>query len=209
MKDKQSPLKSTITSCCKGIKKCYGGPWYRRIFVWMATVILCFLLFLGAVDINFLNLFGKSPGFADIKNPSTNEASEIYSADSVLIGRFYNENRTPVKYEDLPQHLIHTLIDTEDERYYEHHGIDIQALFAAVKDMAGGHARGASTITQQLAKNLFRVRTQYSTGILGKVPGVKLLIMKVKEWIVALKLEYVFSKEEILTNVKYKVRAVS
>lgn len=199
MKDKQSPLKSTITSCCKGIKKCYGGPWYRRIFVWMATVILCFLLFLGAVDINFLNLFGKSPGFADIRNPFTNEASEIYSADSVLIGRFYNENRTPVKYEDLPQHLIHTLIDTEDERYYEHHGIDIQALFAAVKDMAGGHARGASTITQQLAKNLFRVRTQYSTGILGKVPGVKLLIMKVKEWIVALKLEYVFSKEEILT----------
>ena len=112
---------------------------------------------------------------------------------------FSTENRTPVKYEDLPPHLIRTLIDTEDERFYKHHGIDFQGLFAAVKDMVGGHARGASTITQQLAKNMFRVRTQYSTGLLGKIPGVKILVMKAKEWIVAVKLEMIFSKEEILT----------
>lgn len=181
------------------LRRIYGGPWYKKIIVWVCTVFVAIILLLGAVDINFLYLFGKSPGFKDIKNPVTNAASEIYSADSVLIGRFFNENRTPVEYEDLPVHLVNTLIDTEDERFYEHHGVDFQGLFAAVKDMIGGHARGASTITQQLAKNLFRVRTQYSTGLLGKIPGVKILVMKAKEWIVAVKLEMVFSKEEILT----------
>ena len=183
----------------KVFRKIYGGPWYKKVFVWIATVIVSIILLLGAVDINFLYLFGRSPGFKDIKNPVTNAASEIYSADSVLIGRFFNENRTPVKYNDLPAHLINTLIDTEDERFYKHHGVDFQGLFAAVKDMVGGHARGASTITQQLAKNMFRVRTQYSTGLLGKIPGVKILVMKAKEWIVAVKLEMIFSKEEILT----------
>lgn len=180
-------------------RKIYGGPWYKKILVWIITVFVGVILLLGAVDINFLYLFGRSPGFKDIKSPVTSVASEVYSSDSVLIGRFFNENRTPVKYEDLPPHLIHTLIDTEDERFYQHHGVDFQGLFAAVKDMVGGHARGASTITQQLAKNLFRVRTQYSTGLLGKIPGVKILVMKAKEWIVAVKLEMIFSKEEILT----------
>ena len=194
---------SLLSSCLRKTKmffrKIYKGPWYKQVVVWIATFFVSIVLLLGAVDINFLYLFGRSPGFSDIKSPITSAASEVYSSDSVLIGRFFNENRTPVKYEDLPPHLIRTLIDTEDERFYKHHGIDFQGLFAAVKDMVGGHARGASTITQQLAKNMFRVRTQYSTGLLGKIPGVKILVMKAKEWIVAVKLEMIFSKEEILT----------
>ena len=177
----------------------YRGPWYKKTVAWIITCVLSVILLLIAVDINFLYLFGKSPGFKDIEHPVTSEASEIYSADSVLIGRFFSENRTPVEYEDISPIIIQTLIDTEDERFYHHHGIDFQGLFAAAKDIAGGHARGASTITQQLAKNLFRVRTQYSTGLLGKIPGVKILVMKAKEWIVAAKLEMIFSKEEILT----------
>ena len=181
------------------IRHFYGGPWYKRIIVWLITFVVCFILLLGAVDCNFLYLFGKSPGFADIKNPTTHEASEIYSADSVLIGRFFNENRTPVTYEEISDRIVRTLIATEDERFYHHRGIDFKGLFAAGKDILRGHARGASTITQQLAKNLFRVRTQYSTGLCGHIPGVKLLVMKAKEWIVALKLEMVYSKEEILT----------
>lgn len=183
----------------RAFKGLYCGPWYKKLVVWGVTLVLLFVLFLLAVDNNFLRLFGKSPGFEEIKNPVNSEASEIYSADSVMIGRFFSENRSPVEYKDISPIIIHTLIDTEDERFYHHHGIDFKGLFAAVKDMAGGHARGASTITQQLAKNLFRVRTQYSTGFLGKIPGVKILIMKAKEWIVAIKLEMIFSKEEILT----------
>lgn len=181
------------------LRRLYGGPWFRRIVVYLCTLVLALVLLLLAVDNNLFGLFGRSPGFDDIKNPVNSEASEIYSADSVLIGRFFSENRTPVKYADISPVIIHTLIDTEDVRFYRHRGIDFQGIFAAVKDMFQGRARGASTITQQLAKNLFRVRTQYSTGTLGRIPGVKILVMKAKEWIVAVKLEMIFSKEEILT----------
>ena len=160
---------------------------------------MAFVLLLLAVDNNFLYLFGKSPTYQRISHPVSNEASEIYSADSVLIGRFFSENRTPVAYGDISPIAIRTLIATEDERFYSHHGIDFAGLLAAAKDIAMGHARGGSTITQQLAKNLFRVRTQYSTGLLGNIPGLKLVIMKMKEWIAAVKLEHAFSKEDILT----------
>ena len=178
----------------------YAGPWWKKLFVWIATLLLLLILFLGAVDVNFLWLFGRSPGFKDIKNPINNEASIIFSADSVTIGKFYNENRTPVSYQEISPVLVRTLIATEDERFYHHHGIDVKGLFAAVKDMFGGHARGASTITQQLAKNLFRVRTkkEYSTGLLGRFGPTRLLTIKAKEWIVATKLEVLFSKEDIL-----------
>ena len=143
----------------RAVGRLYGGPWYRKLLVWPCTLVLLFILGLGAVDCNFLWLFGHSPGFSDIEKPVVSEASEIYSADSVLLGRYFSENRTPVEYGEISPVLIHTLIDTEDERFYHHHGVDFTGLFAAVKDMARGHARGASTITQQLAKNLFRVRT--------------------------------------------------
>ncbi|MBO4611796.1 MAG: transglycosylase domain-containing protein [Bacteroidaceae bacterium] len=179
----------------------YTGPWWQRIIVWFFTALLLLILFLGAVDVNFLWLFGRSPGFKDIKHPITSEASIILSADSIVIGKYYNENRTPVSYQEISPKLIRTLISTEDVRFYHHHGIDVKGLFAAFKDMFGGHARGASTITQQLAKNLFRVRTkkEYSTGLLGKISFTRLLTIKAKEWIVATKLEMLFSKEEILT----------
>ena len=177
----------------------YSGSWYKRLAAWLATAFVVVMLLLGAVDCNFCYLFGRSPGFSDIKDPATSEASEVYTCDGVLMGRFFNENRTPVKYEDISPILIRTLVDTEDERFYQHRGIDVVGLFSAGKDIVQGHARGASTITQQLAKNLFRVRTKYSTGLLGHIPGVKIVIMKLKEWIVALKLEWVFSKEDILT----------
>jgi penicillin-binding protein 1A len=137
---------------------------------------------------------------SDVKNTHPAEASEIYSADNVKIGKFFSENRTPATYDEVSPVFWQALIDTEDERFYHHHGIDYQAFGAALKDyILHRDARGASTITQQLAKNLFRVRTQYSTGLLGQIPGLKIIIMKSKEWITAYKLEWNFSKEEILT----------
>lgn len=177
------------------------APVWKKILVGLASILVTLLLYLGAVDINFLWLFGKSPGyFSGICDPQTSQASEIYSADGVLIGKFFNENRTPVKYEDVCPDFFKALIDTEDERFYKHFGIDPIGLFAAVKDAAFRHeGRGASTITQQLAKNMFRVRSQYSTGLLGKIPGLRILIVKSKEWIIALKLESYYSKKEILT----------
>ena len=178
-----------------------GRPWYIKILSALVTLIVVFFLYLIAVDVNFLWLFGKSPSMSTIKNKRPAEASIIYSADGKTIGKFFSENRTPVTYEEVNPVFWKALIDTEDERFYSHHGIDYTAFAAVAKEyvLLRG-ARGASTITQQLAKNLFRTRSEYSTGLLGNIPGLKMLIMKSKEWITAYKLEYFFTKNEILTQ---------
>ncbi|MCC7333200.1 MAG: penicillin-binding protein [Flavobacteriales bacterium] len=173
--------------------------WYRKITNLFITGFVLFLISLFLIDINFLWLFGKSPSLYSISNPEQNISSEIVSADGKVIGKFFTENRMPVKYEEISPIIIETLIATEDERFYEHFGVDVKGLFGAVKDMMKGDARGASTITQQLVKNMHKTRDQYSTGLFGYIPGVKLLIMKLKEWISAIKIEMLYSKQEILT----------
>ena len=201
-------MKQIISRCWQAIKGFWpwykhlyqGKKWYSRLAIGFASFIVAFILYLFMVDINFLWLFGKSPGLSSIMHPKTVEASELYSADGVLIGKYFSENRTPVEYDDVNPVFWRALIDTEDERFFHHFGIDFQAVFAALKDyVVHRDARGASTITQQLVKNMFRVRTEYSTGLLGYIPGVKMLIMKSKEWITAVKIELFFNKKEILT----------
>lgn len=194
-------FKKAFIRFCKWYKGLYiGRPWYVKLCTVTMSLILLFISYLIAVDINFLWLFGRSPSMSVIKNPEPNIASELYSADGVMIGKFFNENRTPVKYEEVNPVFWQALIATEDERFYHHFGIDFQGVVAALKDyVVHKDARGASTITQQLVKNMFRVRTQYSTGLLGNIPGLKILIMKSKEWITAVKIESIFTKDEILT----------
>ncbi len=171
-----------------------GRPWYVKTISALGTFVVLFMLYLGAVDLNLFWLFGKSPGWSEIREHRTAQASELYSADGVLLGKYFNENRIPVEYKDVAPVFWQALISTEDERFYDHWGVDPLGLIGAAKDAATGRGgRGASTITQQLAKNMFRVRTQYSTGLVGKIPGVKILIMKTKEWITALKLEFYFA----------------
>jgi len=176
-----------------------GAPWYKKMLVGIISFIAFIIIYVFAVYFNLFWLFGKSPSIDNIMHPQNNEASEIYTEDSVLIGKYFNENRSPIKYEDVNPMFYKTLIDTEDERFYQHHGVDFKGLFAAAKDMLHGNARGASTITQQLVKNMFRTRSQYSTGLLGKIPGVKMVIMKSKEWILAIGLEFFYNKKDILT----------
>ncbi|MBR5170706.1 MAG: penicillin-binding protein [Muribaculaceae bacterium] len=176
-----------------------GRPWWAKTLAALGTFIVLFLFYLVAVDINLLWLFGKSPSTYSIMHPRNPEASYLYSADGKTIGKYYDENRTPVPYDSINPQFFQVLIDTEDERFYSHHGIDFSGLGAAAKDMVlHGRPRGASTITQQLVKNMFRTRSDYSTGLLGYIPGVKMLIMKSKEWIIATKLEIFYSKQEIL-----------
>ena len=193
---------SWITGIWPAYKSLYKGrPWYVKILAALVSFIVLFFLYLVAVDVNFLWLFGKSPSMTTIKNKRPAEASIIYSADGKTIGKFFSENRTPVTYEEVNPVFWKALIDTEDERFYSHHGIDYTAFAAVAKEyILHRDARGASTITQQLAKNLFRTRSEYSTGLLGNIPGLKMLIMKSKEWITAYKLEYFFTKNEILTQ---------
>lgn len=174
-------------------------PWYRKTLNIIFTCIWVFFLYLFLVDINFLWLFGKSPSMYSISHPDQNIASEIISSDGKIIGKYFTENRIPIEYNEISPKIIKTLISTEDERFYQHFGIDFQGVFAAMKDMTKGNARGASTITQQLVKNMYKTRNQYSTGLFGFVPGIKLIIMKTKEWVTAVKIEMFYNKQQILT----------
>jgi penicillin-binding protein 1A len=159
-------------------------------------LVAFWLLFIGsfvAVIFFFLcaswGVFGPMPTFDELENPASNVATEIISSDGKTIGKFYLENRVPVKYEDLPQHLVDALIATEDERFREHSGIDARGTLRAITSV--GSSGGASTITQQLAKLLFHGE--------GSRSLMRRLTQKAKEWVIAVKLERQYTKEEILT----------
>ena len=172
---------------------------FRKIINLTVTSFVLFLIYLFVVDINLFWLFGKSPGLSSINNPNQSVATIIYTSDGKILGKYFRENRTPVEYSEISDKLIKTLISTEDERFYKHFGIDIKGVLAAIKDMTKGKSRGASTITQQLVKNMYKTRNQYSTGLFGYIPGLKLVIMKTKEWTTAVKIEIFYSKKDILT----------
>ncbi|WP_156306708.1 transglycosylase domain-containing protein [Sphingobacterium endophyticum] len=172
----------------------------RNKFLRIALIVIYFIvLFTCAVQINFLGLFGSSPTKKEILLPELNVSSELFTADSVLIGRYYKQDRDPVPYDSISKNIINALIATEDVRFMRHHGVDFLGLFGGLFSTLSGSDRGASTITQQLAKNLYRTRYQDSQGLLGKIPGVGLIVTKYKEWMTAFKLESKYSKEEILT----------
>lgn len=131
--------------------------------------------------------------------PTLNVASELYTSDSVLIGRYFDEDRDPVTLDSIAPEVINALIATEDIRFYKHKGVDFLGLVSGVVSTIKGDQRGASTITQQLAKNLFKTRYKQSQGYLSKIPGIRILITKYKEWMTAYKLESRYSKNEIIT----------
>jgi penicillin-binding protein 1A len=156
---------------------------FWKVFLW-GTGLFVLLLIL----INF-GLFGGMPSLAELENPSIVEASEVLASDGTPMGKYYKDrgNRSVVTYNDISKHIVDALVATEDERFYEHSGIDARSLFRAVVML--GRDGGGSTITQQLAKNLL---DQGSHNFLFRV------IEKFKEWIIAVKLERNFTKEEIL-----------
>lgn len=156
-------------------------------FIWRVFWIgLLFVVALFACA-NF-GVFGKMPSLLELENPEADLASEIMSADGVTMGKFYSENRSEVKYSDISPNVIHALIATEDQNFYEHSGIDAKAVARAVFKL--GTDGGGSPITQQLAKMILRQ---------GRGNIVERILDKMKEWIVAVKLERNFTKEEIIT----------
>ncbi|HZW62628.1 MAG TPA: transglycosylase domain-containing protein [Flavobacteriaceae bacterium] len=159
--------------------------WFWKIFLGgiLAIVLLFLLASWGA--------FGKMPDHTILENPRTNLATEIISSDGKTLGKFYyNDNRTPVGYNQLPQHLIDALIATEDARYYKHSGIDWFGTLRAVFKL--GKGGGASTISQQLAKQLFH--GEGSSNIIERIT------QKMKEWVIAIRLEQQYTKEEIIAQ---------
>ena len=168
----------------------------KDIKVYLIVIWTLFLLFALSVFLLFHGIvhewFGEMPTFEELENPETNLATEIISADGKLLGTYYIENRSNVSYADIAPDLIHALISIEDVRFYEHSGIDKIALFRVAKGIATGNSDqgGGSTITQQLAKNLFPRGENLSKS--------KLVIRKLQEWVTATKLEYNYSKDEII-----------
>ncbi|WP_299217347.1 transglycosylase domain-containing protein [uncultured Dokdonia sp.] len=156
--------------------------WFWALFA--GGILAMVLLFLLAS----WNVFGKLPTFEELENPESNLATKIISADGQQLGTYYNENRTPIKYEDLPQHLVDALVATEDERYYEHSGIDFRGTARAIAYL--GQNGGASTVTQQLSKLLFSDPPEST---------IERLIQKAKEYVIATRLERQYTKEEIIT----------
>jgi len=162
---------------------------FKKYIKWFWMTVLggfsfLILLFLFA-SWGFL---GALPTFEELENPENNLATEVISSDGKTLGKYATENRTPIKYKDLPQNILQALVATEDERFYEHSGIDFYSTARAVLKPGSG---GASTITQQLAKMLFTGRA--SRNIFLRIG------QKVKEWVVATKLERQYTKNEILT----------
>ncbi|MDR6943929.1 penicillin-binding protein 1A [Mucilaginibacter pocheonensis] len=125
--------------------------------------------------------------------------SEVYTADGKLIGQYYKENRSPVELKNISPNLINALVATEDVRFYKHHGVDFYSFFTSMLSTAKGERRGGSTITQQLAKNLFETRKRKSQGIIKRIPVIRTIVYKCKEWLTAFKIEHVYNKQQILT----------
>jgi len=147
---------------------------------------------IGSIFLIFLlaswGALGHMPSFNDLENPESNLATEIISSDGETIGKFYNENRSSITYNELPKHLVDALVATEDERFYDHSGIDARGTLRAATSL--GTSGGASTLSQQLAKQLFHGE--------GSKNIVMRIFQKIKEWIIAIRLERQYTKNEII-----------
>ncbi|WP_337042485.1 penicillin-binding protein 1A [Emticicia sp. 17c] len=177
---------------------------YKKIIsnIWKFTAYstLLVVVYLLAVSFNLFWLFGKMPSPEEIENPKSDVASEIISADGKVIGKFLYENRSPIDFSELSPNIINALVATEDVRFTVHSGIDARSTLRVITGLFSGQRKGGgSTISQQLAKNLFKMReSDYYQGPLYNIPGIKQIIIKTKEWITAIKLERRYTKQEIM-----------
>ena len=174
----------------------------KKYIIWFwALFATPFVLMLIIFTLISRDVFGPIPSFEELENPDNKLAAEVYSEDGVLLGKYFIQNRTWTNYEDISPYMINALIATEDIRFYRHSGIDVRGLGRVmVKSLILRQegAGGGSTITQQLAKNLFVERGDLS-GYSKAGRSVRLVFSKFKEWYTAVKLERSYTKEEILT----------
>ena len=171
-----------------------------KIWKYTGYGAIAFIVYLIAVNFNLFWLFGKMPSLEDIDNPKSDVASEIISSDGKVLAKFFYENRSPIDFNELSPNVVNALIATEDVRFTIHSGIDARSTLRAVTGVLTGQSKGGgSTISQQLAKNLFKLReTDFYRGPMYYIPGLRQLLIKTKEWITAIKLERRYTKQEIM-----------
>ena len=173
---------------------------YRKYKIWFWAIFATpFVLIITIFILISFDLFGPMPSFEELENPENNLAAEVYSADGVLLGKFFLQNRTWVDYDEISPYVIGALIATEDIRFHRHSGIDIRGLMRVVIKtiILRQEAGGGSTITQQLAKNLYSTREMMEDGTV-KSHSIGLGLAKFKEWATAVRLERNYTKEEII-----------
>jgi penicillin-binding protein 1A len=177
---------------------------YRRTIVrlwrFAALGLGLFIFYIVAVSFNLFWLFGPMPDLKTLENPKWELASELISEDGKSMGKYIIENRALVEFDQVSPRLIEALLATEDARFVKHSGIDLRSLFRVVKGVVTGDtgSGGGSTLTQQVAKNLFQTRSEKYRGILGHIPLVRTVIVKTKEWVLSVILERKYTKREIL-----------
>lgn len=158
-------------------------------YIWRIVLGL-FAFVVMMITLTIFDVFGQLPSFRDLENPKSNQATEIISSDKQVLGTYYIQNRSNVTYRELSPNVINALVATEDKRFYDHSGIDFGRSFTIFAHLLIGQKQGGSTITQQLALNLFSERS---------ANPFKRVIQKLQEWVTAVKLERHYTKEEILT----------
>ncbi len=189
------------------ITKIFGSkrPWFRKAIRYIWILFLCIALglplYVYTVSVDLFGLFGGMPSLAEVENPENDLSSELISSDGVSLGRYFRFNRSQVTFDELSDELVNTLVLSEDHRFYEHSGLDFPAYLRVAWGLFTFQpSGGGSTITQQLAKNLYtRNRDRGLDGIvakLGRYP--RRIVQKTKEWIIAVNLERNFTKEEII-----------
>ena len=180
--------------------------WFKKLIKAIWILFLCIIIgvpvYVYAVRFDLFGLFGGMPSLRAIENPENDLSSQLITADGVSLGSYFRYNRSQVTYDQLSPDLVNTLLYSEDHRFYDHSGLDFQAYLRVVYGILtfnSGSKGGGSTITQQLAKNLYtqNPELQGSLAKLGKVPSR--IIQKTKEWIIAIHLERNFTKEEIIS----------
>ena len=183
----------------------YRSEWFKKGVKLLWILFICFIvglpLYVLSVSSDLFGLFGGMPSLKSIENPENDLSSELISSDGVSLGRYFRYNRSQVTYDQLSPDLVNTLLLSEDHRYYDHSGLDFQAYLRVaygVLTFNSGAKGGGSTITQQLAKNLFATRGTELEGPLSRKGPMKMLVTKTKEWIIAVQLERNFTKEEII-----------
>lgn len=181
-----------------------SGRYYsviRTIYKFTFWAVVLSLGFYLQLRTNFLWLTGGMPSIEALQNPKMNQSSSIYSSDGELIGKFFTENRSAVDSSDISPWMFKALIATEDKRFDRHSGIDLRRMASVAVGILTGDADrgGGSTISQQLAKNLYNTRRKEMRGVLYRLPLLGTLIYKAKEWITAIQLEKRFTKGEIVT----------
>lgn len=181
-----------------------GRKWISKTVKAIWIVFICMVtlppLYVYTVNIDLFGLFGGMPGYASIENPENDLSSEVIAADGVSLGRYFLYNRSQVRYRQLSPHLVNTLLFSEDHRFYGHAGMDFRAYPRVLWGIITFNSQGGgSTITQQLAKNLYTLNPELDGHLAGLGAWPRRIVQKTKEWIISIQLEKNFTKEEIIT----------